>query len=135
MFSSAGIIANAGIIAAAVAALLHCFIFYLEAIAWESPRARSVFGMTSEQAQETTDLAYNQGFYNLFLALEVFVGIGFLLGGHHAIGMTLIVAGVVSMLAAATVLALKFPDKRSAAMKQGALPLLAVACLLLALFL
>ena len=123
----------AGVIAAAVAALLHCFIFYLEAIAWESPRARSVFGMSKEQAEETTALAYNQGFYNLFLALEVFIGIGFLLSGRDAIGLTLIGAGIVSMLAAATVLALKFPDKRSAAVKQGAAPLLAIVCLALSL--
>ena len=66
----------AGLIFAAVAALIHIYIFYLESIAWESERARAAFGTGSvEEARTTKFMAFNQGFYNLFLALLAIVGI------------------------------------------------------------
>ncbi|MGL5405457.1 MAG: DUF1304 domain-containing protein [Propionibacteriaceae bacterium] len=122
-----------GIVLAIFAALLHCFIFYLESLAWTSQRARAVFGMSLDEAKRTTDLAYNQGFYNLFLAIEVFVGAAFLVVGCKAVGLTLVFAGIASMLAAAIVLALKFADKRGAAFKQGLFPLLAIIFLAISL--
>ncbi|MBY0788288.1 DUF1304 domain-containing protein [Corynebacterium parakroppenstedtii] len=115
-----------GAVVAALAALLHVFIFYLESVAWTGSRARSVFGMSEDEAVSTKELAFNQGFYNLFLALEVFVALGFLVAGATAVGGALALAGVGSMLAAALVLWVWSPDKRSAAVKQGSLPLLAV---------
>ncbi|WP_296106501.1 DUF1304 domain-containing protein [uncultured Corynebacterium sp.] len=115
-----------GAVVATLAALLHVFIFYLESVAWTGSRARSVFGLSQEEAVSTKELAFNQGFYNLFLALEVFVAVGFLAGGATAVGGALALAGVGSMLAAACVLWVWSPDNRSAAVKQGLLPLLAV---------
>ena len=64
-----------GLVLAAVAAMVHIFIFYLESIAWTSERARSTFGTSEEDAETTKGLAFNQGFYNLFLAISVIVGI------------------------------------------------------------
>lgn len=63
-----------GMIAAFLAAALHVFIFYIESFAWTT-RALSVFGMDRESAEATKEMAFNQGFYNLFLAIEAFVGI------------------------------------------------------------
>ena len=57
-----------------LACLLHVFIFYMESLAWAGPRARTAFGMTAEQARNTRELAFNQGFYNLFLAVQAGVG-------------------------------------------------------------
>ena len=114
-----------GLVFAAVAALVHCFIFYLESFAWTSPRSRATFGTTPETAEITRPLAFNQGFYNLFLAVSVFLGLA-LFGGQRAVGATLVLVGVGSMLAAALVLALSDRTKLRAAAVQGTAPILAV---------
>ena len=65
-----------GLVLTAVAALVHVFIFYLESLAWTSPRARRIFGVaTLDDAESQKELAFNQGFYNLFLAIITAVGI------------------------------------------------------------
>jgi putative membrane protein len=118
-----------GLVLAGAAALLHVFIFYLESIAWTSERARSTFGTSAEEARSTKELAFNQGFYNLFLAVSVFVGIVLFASGARVAGATLVLAGAGSMAAAATVLLLSSPDKAAAALKQGVVPALAVIAL------
>ena len=117
-----------GMIAAFLAAALHVFIFYIESFAWTT-RALSVFGMDRESAEATKEIAFNQGFYNLFLAIEVFVGIAVYFLASPTVGLTLALFGVGSMLAAALLLFVTSPDKRSAAIKQVFLPLLAVVIL------
>ncbi len=118
-----------GYVLAALAAGLHVFIFYLESIVWEGPQARKVFGTTAEEAASTKSLAFNQGFYNLFLALAVFAGIIVAGCGEQAIGATLVFTGVGSMAAAAAVLFLSSAEHRGAAIRQGGLPLLALIVL------
>lgn len=117
---------TAGVIVAALAALLHVYIFVMESLTWTSARTRATFGMSAEEAAATKELAFNQGFYNLFLAIVSGVGIAALLSGHTAVGAALVFAGVGSMLAAALVLLLSSPDKARAAITQGVLPLIAV---------
>ena len=114
-----------GMIAAFLAAALHVFIFYIESFAWTT-RALSVFGMDRESAEATKEMAFNQGFYNLFLAIEAFVGIAVYFLASPTVGLTLALFGGGSMLAAALLLFVTSPNKRSAAIKQGFLPLLAV---------
>ena len=46
----------------------------MESIAWEVPPARKTFGGTPEEARPHAFYAYNQGFYNLFLAIETIIG-------------------------------------------------------------
>ena len=60
---------------AVLAALMHLYIFWMESLRWERPETRKVFGTSPEQAATTRRLAYNQGFYNLFLALTAFAGV------------------------------------------------------------
>lgn len=120
-----------GMIFALLAITLHLFIFYLESFAWKT-KALSVFGMTLEQAEHTEEMAFNQGFYNLFLAIIALVGVIVHLAGSAAVGMALMLAGLGSMLAAALLLFATSPDKRSAAVKQGLFPLLAVVFLAIA---
>lgn len=122
-----------GFVLAALAALLHVFIFYLESVAWTTERARATFGNSLDEAQATKQMAFNQGFYNLFLALLAFGGIVAFAAGAGAIGLTLVFAGVGSMLAAALVLLISSPSHRGAAIKQGTLPLLAVLSLVVGL--
>lgn len=117
-----------GMITAFLAAALHVFIFYIESFAWTT-RALSVFGMDRESAEATKEMAFNQGFYNLFLAIEAFAGIAVYFLASPTVGLTLALFGVGSMLAAALLLFVTSPGKRSAAIKQGFLPLIAVAAL------
>ena len=112
------------------AALLHVFIFYMESISGTSEKTRSTFGMSEEAAENTKEMAFNQGFYNLFLAIEVFAGVGLYLAGAQGVGLALMLFGAGSMLAAALLLFITSPDKRSAAIKQGTLPLIAVIALI-----
>lgn len=117
------------LIFSALAALLHVYIFVMESLTWTSPRTRAVFGTTEEEAQTTKMLAFNQGFYNLFLAVVTAVGIAAVMLGHRSVGTALIFAGIGSMLAAAVVLLASSPDKARAAVTQGTLPLIGIAAL------
>ena len=117
-----------GMIAAFLAAALHVFIFYIESFAWTT-RALSVFGMDRESAEATREMAFNQGFYNFFLAIEAFAGIAIYYLASRPVGLTLAIFGTGSMLAAALLLFVTSPDKRSVAIKQGFLPLLALVTL------
>ena len=123
----------AGLFFAGLAALLHVYIFVLESFAWTTARTRAVFGTTAEEAQTTKMLAFNQGFYNLFLAIVTAVGIAMVVLGHRSVGAALVFAGVGSMLAAALVLVGSSPDKARAAVTQGTFPLIAVVLLALGL--
>jgi putative membrane protein len=113
--------------------MVHIFIFYLESIAWTSERARSTFGTSEEDAKTTKALAFNQGFYNLFLAISVIVGIMLFALGATVAGATLVFAGAGSMAAAALVLLISSPDKAGAALKQGVVPALGVIALAIGL--
>ncbi|GAB3631226.1 DUF1304 domain-containing protein [Microbacterium shaanxiense] len=116
-----------GLVLAAAAAAFHVFIFALESLRWTEPETRKIFGIASEADAETTKpLAFNQGFYNLFLALATLLGIALLLSGLTTIGLTLVFAGTGMMLAAALVLVLSNPKLAKSAAMQGGLPLLAI---------
>ena len=124
---------TAALVFAALAALLHVYIFVMESFTWTSPRTRAAFGTTAEEAETTKLLAFNQGFYNLFLAIVSGLGIAAMGMGHKSVGAALVFAGVGSMAAAAVVLLLSARDKARAALTQGAFPVIAIALLLLGL--
>jgi putative membrane protein len=123
----------AGLVFAALAALLHVYIFVMESLTWTSPRTRATFGTTAETAETTKELAFNQGFYNLFLAVVTAVGVVSVFMGATAVGVALVFAGVGSMLAAAVVLISSSPDKARAAAVQGTFPLIAIVLLAIGL--
>jgi hypothetical protein len=121
-----------GLVLAGIAALVHVFIFYLESITWTSERARKIFGTgTVERAAAQRELAFNQGFYNLFLAVVTALGIVLHATGQQTVGSTLVFTGAGSMVAASLVLLLSSPDKASAALKQGVIPALGVVALVI----
>lgn len=122
-----------GLVVAVLAAVLHVYIFVMESLTWTSPRTRAVFGTTEEEAETTKLLAFNQGFYNLFLAIVTLIGVAVALGDATAVGVALVLAGVGSMLAAAVVLLAAAPDKARAAVTQGLLPLIAIVLLVVGL--
>ncbi len=124
---------TAGLVFAALAALLHVYIFVMESLTWTSPRTRATFGTTEAEAETTKLLAFNQGFYNLFLTVVTGIGIIEFVLGHKGIGAALVFAGVGSMAAAAVVLVASDRDKARAAATQGTFPAIAIVLLLLGL--
>lgn len=124
---------TAGLIFASLAALLHVYIFVMESLTWTSPRTRATFGLSAQEADATKELAFNQGFYNLFLAIVSGIGVVAVCTGHAAVGAALVLAGVGSMFAAALVLLVSSPDKARAAITQGLFPLIAVTLVVTAL--
>ncbi|MDP5227036.1 MULTISPECIES: DUF1304 domain-containing protein [Arthrobacter] len=123
----------AGLVLAGLAALVHVYIFRMESLTWTSAATRKVFGASESEAAATREMAFNQGFYNLFLAIATALGIVLFAAGQLAVGATLVFTGAGSMTAAALVLLLSSPDKRSAALKQGVIPALGVLSLALGL--
>lgn len=117
------------LVLAGLAALLHLHIFWLESIAFAGP-GRKVFGLTAEQAAVMAPWAYNQGFYNLFLAVGTAAGIA-VYGADDSAGTALVVFGTASMLGAAVVLAQHDRTKLKAAAFQGTLPALSLLAMLL----
>ncbi|MCY7325887.1 MAG: DUF1304 domain-containing protein [Microbacteriaceae bacterium] len=89
---------------AAISAPVHVYIFVLESVLWMRPSTWRVFGLrTQADAEMTRPIAYNQGFYNLFLALGIAVGIA-LLGANPSAGIALVLTSTLSMVLAALVL-------------------------------
>ena len=61
---------------ALLAALLHVLIFCMESLWFMQPKIYRRFGAADEaEAQAVRLFAFNQGFYNLFLALGILLGI------------------------------------------------------------
>ena len=90
---------------AVLAAVLHVIIFVFESVLWtQEPIWRRFKLESQDQAELTRPLAFNQGFYNLFLAVGTFVGVVCVLTGASTVGWTLIIFGTASMTAAAAVL-------------------------------
>ena len=111
-------------LAAILAGVVHVLIFCMESLLWTSPQVRTRFRQSPEQADATRLFAFNQGFYNLFLALGIFVGLALVLTGHPRVGWTLVDWNCLFMLGAAIVLAASAPGMRRGAVIQGAAPLL-----------
>jgi putative membrane protein len=120
------------VVFAALAALLHVYIWVLESFRWTEPATRKTFGTSESEAEVTKPLAYNQGFYNLFLGIITAVGL-LLLGSDHGTGTALALAGTGSMLGAALVLVTHDRKMARSALTQGLFPALAVVFLLIQL--
>lgn len=119
------------LIFAGLAAALHVYIWTMESLTWKQPKTWKRFGLTTQADAETTaPLAFNQGFYNLFLAIGVGVGIvlveGHDVGPYNSAGWTLIIFGCGCMLAAALVLISTGKEFTQAAVTQGLFPVIAV---------
>jgi putative membrane protein len=109
----------------ALAGVLHVYIFVLESAWWTRPKTWKRFGLTSQAEAETTrPLAYNQGFYNLFLAVGAILGLFFYVGGSEQAGTALVLFSTASMVLAAVVLTTTGPGRLRSALTQGTLPLI-----------
>ena len=116
----------------ALAAALHVAIFVMESISWSRPTIWKRFGVDNQADAETIrPMAYNQGFYNLFLAVGAITGIIFFGAGWREAGLALVVFTMACMVGAAIVLVSTGRRYIRAALIQGILPLIAVVLILL----
>ena len=118
---------NVALVFAALAAFVHVYIFWLESLAF-STVGRKAFGISADQAEVMRPWAYNQGFYNLFLAVGTTVGL-MLTRSNEDVGTALVTFGTGSMLAAALVLVTSDPSKARGAVVQGTFPAIALVLL------
>jgi putative membrane protein len=126
----------AGSVFVGLGAVIHVFIFWLESITWTTPSTWRRFGIRSqEDAEVVRPMAYNQGFYNGFLAVGAACGIILLSSpGLKQAGVALELFAALSMVFAATVLVVSTPQLARAAALQGALPLVGIVLLAIGLF-
>lgn len=103
----------------ALAALLHGYIFLMESVWWTRPSTWKRFGVADQAAADTTrPMAYNQGFYNLFLAIGAALGVALAVAGDAGTGRPIMLFACGSMVAAGIVLVTHNPRfVRSAAIQ------------------
>ena len=124
---------TAALVLAGLAALLHVYIWTMESITWKQPATWKRFGVESQADADTNALfAYNQGYYNLFLAVVAIVGIVLVVADRDDAGWALVIAACGSMFAASLVLLSSSGSVRAAA-TQGTVPALAVLFAVLAI--
>ena len=118
-----------------LAAVIHVLIFFLESVLWSKPTTWKRFGLkTQAEADTVRPMAFNQGFYNLFLAIGVGVGLVLLgLPGAQQAGIALSIFAALSMVLAALVLITSSPKLARSAALQGVAPLIGVVFLVIAL--
>lgn len=118
---------------AGLAALLHVYIWTMESLTWRKPATWKRFGVASQEDAETQALfAFNQGFYNLFLAIIAGAGIAaIVVADNYPVGWALILSACGAMLGAALVLRSCGKEYTRAAATQGLFPLLAIVFALL----
>jgi putative membrane protein len=110
----------------------------MESVQWTQPKIWKRFGVADQAtADATKPMAYNQGFYNLFLAIGVVIGLVLMFAGSeaapvHAAGLALVLFSLGSMVAAALVLLTTGMKYLRAALIQGTLPLIGFVLFLFA---
>jgi putative membrane protein len=117
-------------VSAIVAGLAHLLFFCEESLFFMRPGVHQrTFGLSLEQARTVRLFAFNQGFYNLFLAGGAFAGLAALALGREAEGRVLLAFACGSMMAAAVVLVASKRAFWAGALVQGVPPALALAAL------
>ena len=91
--------------AALVASAIHIWFFAMESLWFLRPSVFPRFGLESEaEARVVWPFAFNQGFYNLFLAIGAAGGVLVAFFGNDAAGVPLLNFACGSMVAAGVVL-------------------------------
>lgn len=124
----------AGSVFVAVGAALHVLFWVLESFLWMRPSTWRAFGLRSqEDAKTVRPMAFNQGYYNLFLAIGVIVGLSLIAAGSTEAGCALVFLSAASMVGASLVLLFSSRKLARAALIQGVAPLVGIVLLAVAL--
>ena len=119
------------IIFCALASLIHVYIFVMESLLWGTPKINKDFGVNKEEAEMNRLFAFNQGFYNLFLAIAGFVGIALMQTQSIEAGRALVLCSCLSMFGASLVLISSNRKLLRPAIIQGGPPLIALITMFL----
>lgn len=120
------------VVAASLAAAIHVWFFALESLLFERPTVFRRFGLKSaEEAAVVRPMAFNQGFYNLFLAVGVVVGLALGAAGQDTAGRAIVLFACACMVGAAVVLLATSRRFLRAAAIQAGPPLVALLAALL----
>ena len=115
------------VVAALVAAAIHGWFFVLESLWFMRPSVFRRFGLASEdEARVARSWAYNQGFYNLFLAAGAVGGVLKALFGDPEAGVPVLLFACGSMVAAGVVLVTHNRKFLRPALIQAVPPLVAI---------
>lgn len=133
-----GILLVIAVVFATISALIHVLIFFLESVLWSRPVIWRRFGVKSQgDADVVRPMAYNQGFYNLFLALGAGLGLTLMgwssasVGGVWQGGIWVLLFALFSMLLASIVLISTNRRLWRSVLIQGLAPVLAIVFLFL----
>jgi putative membrane protein len=92
-------------LAALLAAALHVLFFVLESVTFSQPTVAARFGLTTpEQIAAVRPMAFNQGFYNLFLAVGIAGGLALIAAGSVDAGRAVVLFACACMTGAGLVL-------------------------------
>jgi len=101
-------------------------------VLFERPTVFARFGLRSaDEAALIRPMAFNQGFYNLFLAVGIAVGLGLVAAGQQPAGEAIVAFACASMVGAASVLLATNRRFLTAALLQAGPPLVALVALIL----
>jgi putative membrane protein len=115
---------------AGVAGLVHVLIFALESVRFpRDPKVQANFRVAPEDVNAVRPWAFNQGFYNLFLAIGIFLGLVRIWAGDDAAGVALVGFACACMVGAAAVLVGTDRRMLRGALVQGVAPLLALVAI------
>jgi putative membrane protein len=112
---------------ALLAAAIHVWFFVLESLLFARPGVAARFGLTTpDQVAADRPMAFNQGFYNLFLAVGIAAGVAQIAAGAEVAGRSIVLFACLCMVWAGIVLLVTSPRLARAALLQLAPPLLAI---------
>lgn len=116
------------VLTAVIAALIHVWFFALESLLFERPTVFRRFGIRSaEDAAIVRPMAFNQGFYNLFLAAGIGVGLLLIATGQDPAGRAIVLFACACMVGAGIVLLATNRRFLAAAALQAGPPIVAIA--------
>jgi putative membrane protein len=117
------------VLAALVAAAIHVWFFVLESLTFSRPSVWGRFGLRSAEAAEAVrPMAFNQGFYNVFLAAGVVGGLLLIaVANDQAAGRAVVLFACACMVGAGAVLGSTNRRLAGAAAIQALPPLVAIA--------
>ena len=117
-----------GLVFVSLSGIIHLYIWVLESFLWTKPATRKTFGISEKDALITKPMAFNQGFYNLFLAVVTFCGVGLKIADNDY-GSVVVLVGAGSMALASVVLISSDRTKLKPALIQGIAPALGLLLL------
>jgi putative membrane protein len=113
---------------ALLAAAIHVWFFVLESVLFARPGVAARFGLTApDQVAVARPFAFNQGFYNLFLAVGIAAGVAQIAAGAEIAGRSIVLFACLCMVWAGIVLLVTSPRLARAALLQLVPPLIAIA--------